>query len=49
MVDHAKTFATEMLEGIKTLCGRRVIECLDAFDYVPDVEATLPSLNSFQL
>jgi len=44
MVDHAKIFATEMLEGM-TLCSRHVIECLSAFNYVPDVEATLPSLN----
>jgi hypothetical protein len=37
MVDHAKVYTTEMLEGIQTSCGLRVTELLDAFDYVSDI------------
>ena len=42
---HAETFTPEMLEGIKALSGRRVIEFIDAYYYVPTMEATSGSLN----
>jgi hypothetical protein len=44
VTDHAEIFTAEMLERIKALRGRRVIEFVDGYDYVPDVEATLQSL-----
>lgn len=33
--DHAEQFTEEELIGIKALCGRRVTEFLDAYDYIP--------------
>jgi len=42
IADHAEQFTAEVLEGIKALCGRRVIEFVDAYDHVRDVEATSP-------
>ena len=42
VADHAERFTAEILEGIKALCGRRVIEFVDAYDHIPDVDATLP-------
>jgi len=44
ITDHAEIFTAEMLEGIRALRGRRVIEFVDGYDYVPDVETTLQSL-----
>ena len=43
MAEHAERFTAEMLEGIKGLCGRRIVEFLDAYDYSPDVDAMLRS------
>jgi len=35
IADHAEEFTEEVLIGIKALCGRRVTEFLDAYDYIP--------------
>jgi len=44
IVDHAEMFTAEMLEGITSLRGRRIIEFVDACDHVPDLDATLQFL-----
>jgi len=38
IADHAEKFTAEVLNRIKALCGRRVTEFLDEYDYVPDVD-----------
>ena len=48
LTKHAETFTAEMLEAIKTLCGRRIVEFLDPYDYGPDLEAMSRCLSSFQ-
>jgi len=48
--DHLEIFTAEMLQRIKTLYGRRVIEFVDAYDYhIPDVEATMRLLAQILL
>ena len=39
---HAEKFTTEMLQALKTLCGRQVTEFVDAYNYIPDVDASQP-------
>ena len=41
IADHAEKFTAEVLKGFKALCGRRVTEFLDAYDYIPEVDRYL--------
>jgi hypothetical protein len=40
MANHEERFTAGMLEQISALYGRRLVECLDTYNYCPDIGET---------
>jgi hypothetical protein len=47
VADHADKFTADMLEGIKTFCGRRIVEFMDAYDHGLDMGPAFGSSSQF--